>query len=305
MKNAFWMSLRDTIRELQHWIGDEIRTNAALRRHLQEVSWEPVGEVHVVDSLIYTDGTNLCGLNCLEISQRRSSKNYAHLWETLRHNLKNLILWQQEERVREIPLLELSGIKASKSSGPWKTLAEFGRSAACKDILGSSDADFQRNMTHSFPQRGQPFRIWKVWWNGRTYWMNDDGSHHAAVAFVQALEQGRQVSIPCTVTHISVNPVHAQEIIQHFFAFVVLVTKRTELNLWDVLTRFEVPWQSAPYTLAGEHLRLLFFPRLSRKASVAAETIFRLTLAGKAFDFTQFLRDSISTSLGSAEDRIR
>jgi hypothetical protein len=212
------------------------------------------------------------------------------------------LAWQREEHVRDIPLLELSGIGASKSRGPWKTLAEFGRSAVCKDIPGSSDADFQRNMTHSFPQRRQPFLIWKVWWNGRTYWMNDDGSHHAAVAFAQALEQGRQVSIPCSVTHVSVNPMPAQEMIQHFFALVI--TKRTADMLWHVFYRFEVPFQCAPYAPAGGHLTLLFLPRLSRKASLAADTIFRLTSADKVFDFTQFLRDSISTSLGIIEDRV-
>jgi hypothetical protein len=120
-----------------------------------------------------------------------------HPLDMIRNRLQDyerewVILQQQEEHVRDIPLLELSGFAVSKSRGPWKTLAEFGRSAACKDIPNSSDADFQYNMTHSFPQRHQPFHIRKVWWNGRTYWMNCDGSHHAAVAFVQALEQGRQ-----------------------------------------------------------------------------------------------------------------
>ncbi len=301
MKNAFWVSLRDTIKELQHQVGDQLRTDTALRRHLHEVSYEPVGEVHV-DSLIYSDGMAPHRFASLEIT-RMYSAEYEHLWENLRHNHKNLLLWQQEEHVRDIPLLELSGIGKSKSRGPWKTLAEFGRSAACQSIPHSSDADFQRNMTHSFPQHRQPFLVWRVWWNGRTYWMNDDGSHHAAVAFVQALEQGRQVSIPCSVTHISVNPVHAQEIIRHFFALVV--TTRTADILWDVLYRFEVPFQYASYTPAGAHLRLLFFPRLSPKASLAADTIFQLTLAGKAFDFTQFLRDSIATTLGSVEDRIQ
>ena len=303
MKNAFWMSLRDAIKELQHRIGDQLKTDTALRRHLHEVSYEPVGEVHV-DSLICQGGMNPHGFASLEISQfktsHRYSAEYAHLWETLQYNLNNLLLWQHEEHVRDIPLLELSGIGASKSRGPWKTLAEFGRSADCQSIPHSSDADFQRNMAHSFPQRRRPFHVWKVWWNGRTYWMNDDGSHHAAVAFVQALEQGRQVNIPCTVTRISVNPVHAQEIIRHFFALVV--TTRTADSLWAVLKRFEVPYQCASYIPAGKHLSLLFFPRLSSKASVAADTIFRLTLAGKAFDFTQFLRDSIATTLGGTED---
>ena len=237
------------------------------------------------------------------MSSGRTPPEYAQLWEGLQQNLNNLILWQQEEHVRGIPLLELSGFSSSKSmGGPWKTLAEFGRSDACKDIPGSSDADFQRNMTHSFPQRRQPFRIRKVWWNGRTYWMSPDGSHHAAVAYVQALEQGRHVSIPCTVTHISVNPVYAQEIIRHFFALVV--TARTAYLLGEVLNWFKVPFQWAPYYPAGAHLSLLFLPRLSGKARLAAETILRLTLAGKVFDFTQFLRDSISPSLGGAEDRI-
>src|SRR5262249_30070662 len=155
--------------------------------------------------------------------------------------------------------------------------------AACRGIPHSSDDDFQHNMRHSFPQRYQPFCIEKMWWNGRTYWINCDGSHHAAVAYVQALEQGRQVTIPCTVTHVSVNSMHAQEIIRQFCALVV--THRTMDQLHDVLYRFEVPFQYAPYSPAGEHLSLLFIPRLSRKASLAADTIFRLTLEGKAFDF--------------------
>ena len=291
MKNAFWQSLRDTIKGLHYWIGDTFKTKAALRRHLQEVSWEPVGEVHV-DSLFYSDGMQPERFASLPIFGKDSPED-AQLWQGLRQQLRNLILWQQEEHVREIPLLELSGLYTSKSRGPWKTLAEFGRSAACQGIPCSNDADFQRNMTHSFPQRDQPFRIRKVWWNGQMYWMNTDGSHHAAVAFVQALEQGRQVSIPCLVTHVSVTPVHAQEIIQHFFALVV--TNRTAGLLWDVLCQFEVPFQFADYTPAGNHLTLLVLPRSSRKARLIAETILQQTLAGKAFDFTQFLRDSIST----------
>jgi hypothetical protein len=246
-----------------------------------------------VDSLIYSEGMNPRGFAFSGITRLRSP-GYESLWQALQHNLKNLILKQQEEHVRDIPLLELSGLSSSKSRGPWKTLAEFGRSSACQVIPHSSDVDFQRNMAHSFPQHRQPFHVWKVWWNGRTYWMNSDGSHHAAAAFVQALEQGRQVSIPCTVTHFSVHPEHAQDIIRHFFALVV--TTSTVSILLKVLDWFEVPWQYAYYTPAGTHLSLLFFPRSSRKACIAADTILRLTLAGKAFDFTQFLRDSIATA---------
>jgi hypothetical protein len=73
---------------------------------------------------------------------------------------------------------------------------------------------------------------------------------------------------------------------------------------WQVFTRCEVPWQYAVSTPAGAHLRLVCLPRLSRKASLAAATLLRLPVAGKVFDFTQFLRDSISPALGSAEDRI-
>jgi hypothetical protein len=253
MKNAFWSSSRDAIKALHRWIGDEFKTNAALRRHLHEVSYEPVGDVHV-DSLFYSEGMKPHRFDHMAISRIRSSEEYKLLWETLRQNLQNLIMRQREEHVRDIPLLELSGIGSSKSSGPWKTLGEFGRSTACQGIPGSSDADFQRNRTHSFPQRHQPFCIWKVWWNGRTYWMNEDGSHHAAVAFAQALEQGRQVSIPCTVTHVSVNPLHAEEIIRQFFALVV--TKRTTDILFSILYRFEIPFQHARYTPAGKYLDL-------------------------------------------------
>jgi hypothetical protein len=151
---------------LHRWIGDEFKTNAALRRHLHEVSYEPVGDVHV-DSLFYSEGMKPDRIDRLAISWIRSSEEYEPLWETLRQNLRNLIMRQREEHVRDIPLLELSGLGSSKSSGPWKTLGEFGRSTACQGIPGSSDADFQRNRTHSFPQCHQPFCIWKVWWNGR------------------------------------------------------------------------------------------------------------------------------------------
>jgi hypothetical protein len=301
MTHAFWVSLRDTSKELHHWIGDQLRTDTALRRHLHNVSYEPVGEVHV-DSLIYSEGMEPHRFAFLEITRMRSP-GYESLWQALRQNLKNLILKQREEHVRDIPLLELSGLSSSKSRGPWKTFEEFGRAAACQVIPHSSDADFQRNMAHSFPQRHQPFDVWKVWWNGRTYWMNSDGSHHAAAAFVQALDQGRQVSIPCVVTCFSVHPEHAQDIIRQFFALVV--TTDTANMLHDVLCHFEIPFQTALYKFTDTPLTLLFLPRSSPKARVAADTIYQLTSEGQVFDFTQFLRDSIATALGSAEERLQ
>ena len=167
MKKAFGMSLIDTIRKLHHWIDDELKTDAALRRQLHEVSYEPVGEVHV-DSLFYPEGMEPHRFASLSFNGLPFYGEYAQLWETLRQNLKNLIMQQREEHVRDIPLLEISGLESSKSRGPWKTFAEFGRSYACKDIPGSSDDDFQYNMKHSFPKRYQPFNVWKVWWNGRT-----------------------------------------------------------------------------------------------------------------------------------------
>ena len=81
MKNAFWVSLRDSIKELQRQIGDQLRTDTALRRHLHEVSYEPVGEVHV-DSLIYSDGMAPHRFASLEIT-RVYSAEYEHLWENL------------------------------------------------------------------------------------------------------------------------------------------------------------------------------------------------------------------------------
>ena len=283
------MSLRGTIKKLQHRIGDWLGTDAALRRHLQEVPFEPVGNVHV-DSIFYQDGMNPLRLNALEIS-RRYSPEYEHLWRALRHNFNDLIVWQQEENVGAIPLSDLTGLMASKSRGPWKTLEEFGRSNACRGIPCSSDDDFQRNMAHSFPKNHQPFSVWKVWWNGRTYWMNNDGSHHAAVAYVQALEQGRKVSIPCTVTHVRVDEARATEIVRYFAA--IVIASRTMDRLWRVLARFGVPFQYARYTPAGDHLSLLLLPRSSRKAMLVAEIIMGITSEGEVFEFTQFLRDSI------------
>jgi hypothetical protein len=243
-----------------------------------------------VDSIFYMDGMNPLLLNALEISRRRSPE-YEPLWRALRHNLNDLIVWQREECVRDIPLSELTGIMASKSRGPWKTLEEFGRNDDCQGISCSSDDDFQRNMAHSFPKNRQPFIVWNVWWNGRTYWMNEDGSHHAAVAYVQALEQGRKVSIPCTVSHVRVDEARAREIIWHFVALVV--TTRVMDRLWQILTLFGAPFQHGYYRPAGDHLNILFLPRSSRKATLVAETIIATASAGEVFDFTEFLRGSI------------
>ncbi len=228
----------------------------------------------------------------LKLSKMYSSE-YEPLWDSLRTNLKNLVVWQQEGHVRDLPLLELSGIGSSKSRGPWKTLKEFGMSHACQSIPRNSDSDFEKNLLHSFPKKKEPFRVWKVWWNGRTYWMNDDGSHHAAAAYVQALEQKREISIPCAITHIRLDEVRATQIAQHFFGLVVI--KKAADRLSDALYRFGVPFQYGTYTPANELLTLLFLPRSSRRATFVAETLLQLTAEDKVFNFTQFIFDSIAT----------
>ncbi|HET7228974.1 MAG TPA: DUF6685 family protein [Longimicrobium sp.] len=284
--------MKEKLRSFACWLGDLLKTDPSLRRHLGNIGYEDVGDVHR-DSIFYHEGFEPHRFSAVELSNLGPhDPEWQHVWGVLRNDLKELIIWECDEAVQSVRLLDIDGVGASKSRGPWKSVEEFGRSYGCEHIPRTTESDFAANVGHSFPHSKAPFDFWHAWWNRRMYWMNDDGSHHAASAYVQAREQGLEFSIPSRVTRLRIDVIRARRITNRFHAFVV--ENRTADALFHVLWPFAVPYQSARYAPAGERLTLLFFPRRSRRASFAAKTIQEFGSPRAVYDFVEFLKTSMA-----------
>jgi hypothetical protein len=283
------MSIRSKTNELRTWLGEHFKTDAALRRNIEGVPFQLISEVHV-DALIYEHGMQHHRFQHIELSRQYSPGDNTH-WDALNAAMREL-LSEQEDSIRDISLLDISGIQASKSIGRWKSMEEFGRSPNCSNIHRITDSDFEHNVKHSFPTTKHPVTLERIWWNGRLSWVNSDGSHHAAAAYVQALDQGKNFVIPGQIVDVWVNETAGRTIIDNFYG---LIVERTVADqLWYILNRFDVPFQHGTYKPAGDHLTLMFFPRSSKKAEVAVSAIQGIGSDTAVFDFVGFLRDSIS-----------
>jgi hypothetical protein len=181
------LSVWNTVRNKVEVIEDTLRTKRSLRRFLANLEIEPFFldppsvlncESDLIEAIY--DAMRRHALSHIHIASLSDGDPANAVWGTIEGALTELVSSRIDCGQRIFSIRNIDEMSASKSTGPFKSIREFGAHIA-KYYSCSSVAEFHKATSHSFPV-GKRFTIIYHTWTGRYRWENDDGSHNAAVA---------------------------------------------------------------------------------------------------------------------------
>ncbi|MBI5750332.1 MAG: hypothetical protein HZA00_14530 [Nitrospinae bacterium] len=143
----------------------------------------------------------------------------------LRESLKYLIEKNPIPIIKEVSILNLNGVNASKSSG-YRSLEDFANNLLLPDeytwghpITFQTEKDFNDNINFIKCRFGADciFEVYYQEWNQKYFIINCDGFHHLAAIYRQCKEQKRDYYLKSQIIKFKINKEKAMFILNNFF----------------------------------------------------------------------------------------
>ncbi len=275
---------------LIHKITDFYGSKGAFTRGAYNLSLPPVASMEV-ESVFWSKNLRLEELRAVKRSMHDNEEGLG-----FRRQLEALLssLFVQTELINiAIYVSQLSGFLASNSAGLWKNLSEFAgyvQSSYKKNdyfqIKCKTKNDFNDCMRHCFPGKG-PFDIVFCAWDGKYFWLNNDGSHHLGASYGYAKRVGEDYAIPAALKQWSINEEAANLLNAHFIS---MITKTDGYELPHLMKKFGVPFQSVQFVTPLADHKVMFYPRNNKWAKTISKMIDNLIARGMAHSFENLIR---------------
>lgn len=249
---------------------DHFLTDRSLKEKIKGIDLNFL-ELHLPESVFWGQNLRLEKLSNHKISRFVSEARLSTVWVNLQRIIDQLI--DSHTFKDRIDLTKLDGLSASRSAGEWKNLYEFGHYNI--EQFGSKVSDFEFSIKYSFG-RSRPETVFYCHWDGKLFWMNDGGSHHASTAYYQAMNSNHQYSLNSEVTAYYINEFAAEEL-TNSFNMAVIENNHESNVLTSLLVKYnQVPFQSIPFTAPfDESHSLYFFPKSEPRSRMTYEEITR------------------------------
>lgn len=172
-----------------------------------------------------------------DLCRFQSFRTYNQKAEHIANLIKSIIINSEQNDI-QFDLRKLTNVSASKSLAwgySYDSMYSFGRNLInVVDIVnqdnGKSFISIESCLNHMRYNDEFVFRIDHVLWENRYVWLNDDGSHHCAIAIFYAENQHKELLVNASFRIQSLNQKVINEINEKYKIFVVSSKKYYELQ---------------------------------------------------------------------------
>jgi len=185
-------------------------------------------------------------------------------------------LGSRDEIEVELDISEINGLSASKSDlTAFQTLDQMVETNSREMIDELSETKLAKNLAHREIRilHGNSDYFARYLWDGRTFLMNNGGSHHFAAARYLASRLNQRVPLRGRLHVYALNSAPVAALRREFEMFVISNKASVGNAFSDAMRSFQSTWLWHPMPRPYEHTRAILLPRSEKRSMRVAKAL--------------------------------